>query len=148
MLITLFWPGRRPRPPTHRVVTCCLSPSGICSCFSSISMPSWLGNLCEGMVCALFSCMSFQFRRVIMFSSTPTAASWRYQILAHPRGWRGSTPARRLSQVRFDLPAARLNHPRFLFTHQPSTILQVSVKLLKSLHFQETTVISLSSLAS
>lgn len=50
-------------------------------------------------VCVLFSQKVSSFHRAIMFSSTPTVASWRYQILARPRGWLGSIPAQRPSQV-------------------------------------------------
>ena len=41
----------------------------------------------------------FSICRAIMCSLTPTVASWRYQISAPPRGWRGSISARRHSQV-------------------------------------------------
>lgn len=62
-----------------------------------------------------------RFFRATMFSSTPTAASWRSQILARPRGWPGSIRAPRLSRV----PHAR-SHALFL-AKRPFTQIQVSL---------------------
>lgn len=60
----------------------------------------------------------FSIHRAIMFSSTPTAVSWRYQILARPRGWPGSIPALKPSQVYSDPLTDRLNY------HLPSVSLE------------------------
>lgn len=102
MLITLLWPGCRPPPPTQRVVTCCLSLLRIWKQLTlSQDRHEWGISARKWARAALTDV--FSIRRVITFSSTPTAASWRYQILARPRGWLGSTPAPRRSQVRSDL---------------------------------------------
>lgn len=118
MLISLFLPGCR---PPSRTVCCCLSLSRISRHLALSKYNHEQGISAREQVYVVLTDV-FSNHRVIMFSSTPTVVCWRYQILAHPRGWLGSILALRLSQVGSD-PRTKL---------LPSSYLQTHLKILKA----------------